>query len=60
VRVVAELPPESHDPIRFPIAVVRDARAPEMAEQFVAFVSGPEGQAILSRHGFRSPGEATR
>jgi molybdate transport system substrate-binding protein len=60
VRVVAELPPESHEPIRFPIAVVRGTHAPEMAEQFVAFVTGPEGQAILARHGFRSPGEAMR
>lgn len=58
-RVVAELQPESHDPIRYPIAVLRDSHAPELAANFVGFVTGPEGQAILANEGFSPPVEDT-
>jgi molybdate transport system substrate-binding protein len=58
VRVVAEFPPESHDTIRYPIAVVKGSHVPELASEFVAFVVSDEGQAILARHGFRSLQEA--
>lgn len=39
----------------YPIAVLSDARAPEMASAFVGFVLSEEGQAILERHGFTAP-----
>ena len=59
VQVVAEMPPESHAPIRYPIAVLRESSLPDLAEQFVAFVTGPDGQAILGRHGFSPLQEAS-
>jgi len=57
VRVVAELPPESHQPIRYPIAVLGKSDAPDLAASFVAFVTGPEGQALLASEGFSPPVE---
>jgi molybdate transport system substrate-binding protein len=35
------------------IGVVAATRGPEAAQAFVTFVRGPEGRAILARHGFR-------
>jgi molybdate transport system substrate-binding protein len=37
---------------RYPIAVLKGARNPEAARQFVDLVSSDEGQRILGRHGF--------
>jgi len=44
--------PGDHPPIRYPIAAVKSSSSPEKARQFIAFVTGPEGQAILSEKGF--------
>jgi molybdate transport system substrate-binding protein len=45
--------PESLNAVAvYPIAVPAESRLPEQAQAFVAFVLGPEGQAILARHGF--------
>ena len=55
VREAAMLPAESHDAIRYPIAVVSDSRAPNLAADFVNYVTGPDGQAILAAHGFEPP-----
>ena len=40
---------------RYPIAVIADAPDRGAAEDFVAFVTGPDGQAILRRFGFGDP-----
>ena len=50
VQVVATVPPEAHAPIRYPVALVEDAR-PEAAS-FVAFLAGPEARAIFEQSGF--------
>lgn len=40
---------------RYPIAVLADARSPEAAEAFVAYVLSDDGQAVLRRLGFGAP-----
>ncbi len=40
---------------RYPIAALAGARAPEAAEQFVAYVLSADGQAVLRRLGFGAP-----
>jgi molybdate transport system substrate-binding protein len=40
---------------RYPIAALSGADDPVIAAAFVAFVTGPEGQAILAAHGFGAP-----
>ena len=37
----------------YPVAVLRDAREPELARLFVSFLSSKTAQAILSKHGFQ-------
>lgn len=55
--VVAIAPPEAAAVVnRYPIAVVEDAREPDAAASFVAFVTGERGQRILADHGFGAPG----
>ena len=43
---------DTHQPIRYPVAVVAGSRSRQAAEAFVAFLAGRSGQAILSRLGF--------
>lgn len=40
---------------RYPIAQLADAPNPAAAAAFIAFVTGPEGQAVLTKHGFGPP-----
>ncbi|MXO60843.1 molybdate ABC transporter substrate-binding protein [Altererythrobacter salegens] len=54
VAVVASLPPESHAPIRYPMALIAGSTNPA-AREFYAFLRSDEGQAILRAHGFTAP-----
>ena len=53
VLVVAAIPPDSHAPIVYPAALLRDAR-PETGA-FFRFLFSREGQAIFARYGFTDP-----
>ncbi len=50
VRVVATFPDDSHPPIVYPVAAVRDA--PASARDFVRWLSSPPARAIFERRGF--------
>jgi molybdate transport system substrate-binding protein len=52
VRIVAVAPPDSHDPIVYPAAIIKDAKNPSGAQSFLAFLSGPEARDIYLKHGF--------
>ena len=41
-----------HSPIRYPIAIIKSGSYPQVAKEFISFITGTEGQAILSRNGF--------
>jgi len=51
VTVVYRFPPESHPPIRYPVAVLATSDHAEAAN-FRAFLSSGEAQRIFERHGF--------
>lgn len=53
VKVAVRVP--SRTPVTYPIAITSQTRQQKEAAQFVDFVASPEGQAILSRYGFRKP-----
>jgi molybdate transport system substrate-binding protein len=53
VRVVAAAPPESHKPIVYPMAVIKNTRHAKEAEAFAAFLSSGEAAGIFIKHGFR-------
>jgi len=46
-----------HAPLNQATAVVRWSPRPELGRSFIQFVNGPEGRAIMKRHGFLLPGE---
>lgn len=62
-RAIAEVPevdwtavdPNLYDPVEQAMAVLSGTEREQLARQFVDFVTGPEGQAILQRYGYRSP-----
>ena len=49
------IPERYTGPIRYPIAVVRDAASPGLAEDFITFILSEDGRAILERHNFLPP-----
>jgi molybdate transport system substrate-binding protein len=52
VRVVARAADDAHDPILYPIGIVKESKQTEAARKFIDLVLSSEGQAILSKHGF--------
>lgn len=40
------------DPNRYPIAVLAEAEHPDLAQQFLDSVTGPDGRAVLASYGF--------
>jgi molybdate transport system substrate-binding protein len=52
VGTVATAPADSHDPILYPIAVVRASSHQEAARAFIDVVISDDGQRILEKYGF--------
>ncbi|HLO68382.1 MAG TPA: molybdate ABC transporter substrate-binding protein [Holophaga sp.] len=49
------VPAEAYPPLRQAGVILRRTALPDEARAFRAFLTGPEGQAILARHGFGRP-----
>src|SRR5580700_7403205 len=54
VRVVAVAPADSHDPILYPAALLRDAKDKAAARAFLEFLQGPDARAVFQKYGFTS------
>jgi molybdate transport system substrate-binding protein len=54
VRVVAIAPADSHDPILYPAAVLRDSKEKAAARAFLEFLQGPDARAVFQKYGFAS------
>ncbi len=52
VSVVATAHDDWHEPILYPIAIIKDSQQAAAAQQFVALVLGPDGQNVLTKYGF--------
>ncbi len=50
VRIVADFPDNTHQPIVYPVALTRDAKP--AAKAFLDFLEGPDAAAIFSHAGF--------
>jgi molybdate transport system substrate-binding protein len=50
-----KVPTDAYPPIRQAGVILKQAASPAQARAFRAFLLGPEGQAILARHGFGRP-----
>lgn len=58
VDVVWSVPEESHPEIRYLLAPVAQGDDPAGAADLLAYLTSPEGQAVLARHGFLPAPEA--
>ena len=52
VKVVMRLPEGSHQPVVYPISVIKGTKVEALSRGFVDFVISVEGQRILSKYGF--------
>jgi molybdate transport system substrate-binding protein len=52
---VITIPADVNARAAYPLGVVEATDDPELADAFVAYVAGPEGQAVLAEHGFLAP-----
>jgi molybdate transport system substrate-binding protein len=59
IRVVAIAPPDSHDPILYPAAVLRDSKNKPAARAFLEFLHGPDARAVFQKYGFTSAEKST-
>lgn len=55
VRTVFTAPPDSHDPIRYPVAVLKASKNAAAARAFVEFLEGPHALEIFEKYGFNDP-----
>jgi molybdate transport system substrate-binding protein len=52
VRVVATAPETSHEPIIYPVAVVKGSHSEEAARKFIEYLASPAARAIFQKYGF--------
>jgi molybdate transport system substrate-binding protein len=55
VKVVARAPENSHAPVIYPIAIIKDTKHPAAAKHFVPFLASPQAAAIFRQFGFTIP-----
>lgn len=54
VKEVVRVPEDSHDPILYPMAIIKDSKRKDAAKKFIELVLSPDGQKILAKYGFLS------
>jgi molybdate transport system substrate-binding protein len=59
VNIVATSDPAWHSTISYPICVVSATKVKALAQAFVDYVAGPDGQAVLAKYGFLPAPAAT-
>jgi molybdate transport system substrate-binding protein len=52
VDLVYSFPPETHDPIRYPLILLKAGRAPSRARAFFEYLRSPKANDIFAKHGF--------
>lgn len=52
VKIVAKAPPDTHKPVIYPAAVMKNGTHPDIARAFIAFISGPDGRQVFGKYGF--------
>ncbi|WP_228055803.1 molybdate ABC transporter substrate-binding protein [Lusitaniella coriacea] len=57
VEIVAIAAEKFHSPIIYPIAVLQSSNHPEVAKEFIAFLSSPQVQEIFERYSFQAIGQ---
>jgi molybdate transport system substrate-binding protein len=52
VRLLYEVPVEDGPKIEYPAAILRETPEPELAAEFLRFLSGPKARTLFEKHGF--------
>lgn len=52
VRVVATAPPDSHDPILYPVALLNASKSPQAARALLDALESPQSLALFEKYGF--------
>jgi molybdate transport system substrate-binding protein len=52
VRVVADIDSQLHEPIRYPLVLVKRTKENPAAERFFDLLSGPAGAKVFRKYGF--------
>jgi molybdate transport system substrate-binding protein len=52
VKIVAAAPADSHEPVIYPVAIIKTTKAPAAAKAFEDFLAGPRARAIFEKYGF--------
>lgn len=52
VRVVAIAPPSSHEPVIYPVAIIKDSQNIPAAQSFVEFLFNTKAKAVFEKYGF--------
>jgi molybdate transport system substrate-binding protein len=52
VKIVAKAPADSHEPVIYPVAVIKTTEYPAAAKAFEDFLLSPPAHAIFERYGF--------
>ena len=52
VKIVATAPEGSHQPVLYPAAILAGSKNVKTAEEFMAFLTSPDGKVIFEKHGF--------
>jgi molybdate transport system substrate-binding protein len=55
IRTIFTAPPNSHDPIVYPAAVLENSKEPEAAKAFLGFLETPHALEIFKTYGFNDP-----
>ncbi|HLJ41397.1 MAG TPA: molybdate ABC transporter substrate-binding protein [Candidatus Acidoferrales bacterium] len=55
VRVVATAPPASHDPILYPVALLKTSKSPEAARALLDALESPPSLVLFEKYGFTPP-----
>ena len=55
VRVVTKVPDDTHAPIVYPAAVLKNSKNPELAKAFLDFLAGSDARVIFQEFGFAPP-----
>jgi len=53
IKIVATAPEDSHRPVIYPVAVIKDTNKQSLSKAFVSLLISEEGRKILERHGFK-------
>lgn len=54
IKVVAAAPADTHKPIVYPMAIIKNTKQQAATEAFMDFLYGPEAREIFARYGFKT------